>query len=177
MDPRRYLGGVLGAALLGLAVLPSVGDAVNAAMRPGFGGMFSGGTPDSCRVVSVIDGDTVTLWCPGRAPERARLVGFDTPELFSPGCAWEAQQALRAKWQLRMLVWTAGDLRVVRHGQDRYDRALVALLLDGTPVARTMIEAGLARPYEGGRRAGWCDGREILPALGALAAGWPGSGG
>lgn len=168
VDPRHYLRGVIVAALLGLAVLPSVGDAIDAALKPGLGGMFGGGSPDvGCRVPSVIDGDTVTLWCPGQSPVRARLVGFDTPELFSPNCAWEAQQALKAKWRLRLLIWDADDLLVVRKGRDRYGRALVALGLDGVPVARSMIETGLARPYHGGRRAGWCDGRGILPAFGA----------
>ncbi len=177
MDPRRYLGGVFGAALLGLAVLPSVGDAVNAAMRPGLAGMFGGDAAESCRVVSVVDGDTVTLWCPGQVPARARLVGFDTPELFSPRCAWEAQQALRAKWRLRLLIWTAADVQVMPRGYDRYDRVLVTMMLDGRPVARTMVEEGLARRYDGGRRAGWCDGREVLPALGDLFAGALGLGG
>jgi len=31
------------------------------------------------------------------------------------------------------------------------------VVVDGAPVAETMIAAGHARPYDGGRRQGWCD--------------------
>ena len=42
--------------------------------------------------------------------------------------------------------------------REKYGRALADVTLeDGTSVAELMMEAGLARPYEGGRRAGWCD--------------------
>jgi endonuclease YncB( thermonuclease family) len=164
---------VIGTALVGLAVLPSVGDAVNAAMKPGLGRMFAvEHAAVGCRVVSVIDGDTVTLWCPGRAPERARLMGFDTPELFRPRCPREAHLALRAKWHLRLMLWRGGRLTVVRRGHDRYGRALVALAIDDVPVMREMIDAGLARPYGGGARAGWCGQADAGAGAPERPGGW-----
>lgn len=135
------------AALLALAALPQLGDAVS--------GWWTAPTA-GCRVVSVIDGDTVSLWCPQTGTERARLMGFDAPELFSPQCPAEAAKALAATWALRTTLWTAGEVTVRRHGTDRWGRALVDLRADGVPVGRGLIEAGLARPYEGGRREGWC---------------------
>jgi endonuclease YncB( thermonuclease family) len=165
---------VIAAALLGLVVLPSVGDAVSAAMRPALGGSFGGSRAAAvgCRVISVVDGDTVTLWCPGRAPERARLTGFDTPELFRPRCLREAQMALRATWHLRLMLWRGERLTVVRRGYDRYGRALVGLAVDGVPVMREMLAAGLARPYEGGPRAGWCGGGDTPGAMSDRPGRW-----
>ena len=123
-----------------------------------------------CRVLAVTDGDTVTLWCPPGAPRRARLVGFDTPEVFSPRCAAEWWAGMRATAALRLMLWRAAEVRAVRQGTDRYDRALVSLFVDGQSVARRMIAAGHARPYAGGRREGWCAPRDPdagrLPQIG-----------
>ncbi|MBF9060808.1 hypothetical protein HKCCSP123_16625, partial [Rhodobacterales bacterium HKCCSP123] len=47
----------------------------------------------ACRVVNVVDGDTVDMTCPGEGRFRARLTGYDTPESFEPRCAAEAQAA------------------------------------------------------------------------------------
>lgn len=138
---------VAAAALLGLQL---VADGVNAALRP------ASGPEGTCRVLAVIDGDTVTLWCPGGPPERARLMGYDSPELFSPGCAAELIAAERAKWALRLMILGAAKVGLQPEGRDRYGRALVRLTVDGHPVAARMIEAGHGRPYDGGRRRGWC---------------------
>jgi endonuclease YncB( thermonuclease family) len=116
----------------------------------------AGGGGAGCRLAKVVDGDTVALRCPGEGLTRARLVGFDTPEIFSPGCAeeWLAGQAATLK--LRSLLWSADRREWRRVGTDRYDRALVRARLDGRDVAALMIASGHARAYEGGRRAGWC---------------------
>ena len=71
-DPRRALGIVLALSLAGLGALPRVAEALNGALVELGGGA-------GCRVVEVVDGDTVTLACAGRPTERARLTGFDTP--------------------------------------------------------------------------------------------------
>ncbi len=148
-NPATYLKAVIVAAGMGIVFLPAVVDAVNAFARRVPAGQ-------ACRVVRVIDGDTVTLWCPARGAERARLDGFDAPELFSPSCVSELAAAWRAKWQLRWLIWTADEVGTVRTGTDRYGRALVDLFVGGQNVARPMIAGGYARPYGGGRREGWC---------------------
>lgn len=148
-DPVTYLKGVIVAAAGTLLILPYAADALAGLARPGEAGA-------GCRVVQVVDGDTVGLWCPVRGYERARLLGFDTPELFSPSCVGEFLDAAKAKWRLRLLVWTAGEVRTVRSGEDRYGRALVSLFLDGADVRHEMIGTGHARPYSGGERQGWC---------------------
>ena len=149
-DPRAYLKIAIAGAFAGLLALPVLADLAGAARRLAADG--GGG----CTILNVIDGDTATLWCPGAAPERARLLGFDTPEKFSPGCAAELLAAERATWALRWMLFRAADVRVSVQGRDRYGRPLAEVVLDGTRLSRQMIGMGLARPYDGGRRAGWC---------------------
>ncbi|MEJ6397919.1 thermonuclease family protein [Yoonia sp. 208BN28-4] len=149
-DPKSYLKAVILVGAGALVALPALTDATVAVLRP----LQSG--DGTCRIAGVIDGDTVQLWCPSLGSQRARLLGFDAPELFSPQCTGEATQALAAKWYLRRVLFSADDLRLVKEGRDRYDRSLVRVFVDGVPLARQMIEEGHARPYEGGKRAGWC---------------------
>ncbi|MCB6177395.1 thermonuclease family protein [Rhodobacter sp. Har01] len=107
-----------------------------------------------CRVGHVYDGDTVELVCPGQT-EAARLIGIDTPELDG-ACAAERAAAQAAKAALAALVKAAREVTVGVEGQDRYGRPLVHLRLDGIDAALAMLKAGHGRPYDGGRRAGWC---------------------
>jgi len=140
---------VMAVGLIGLALLPLAGDFTLGLARP------MAAPAGDCRVVRVIDGDTADLLC-GTRIERARLLGYDSPELFSPSCPAELAAAVAAKWALRRLIWQAEALSVVFEGRDRYDRRLARLRLDGRDVATLMIAAGNGRAYEGGQRQGWC---------------------
>lgn len=110
----------------------------------------------NCRVQRVIDGDTVTLWCPGTGTERVRILGLDAPETSSPHCASEAAAGAAATRALRAMLARGDRLDVARQGTDRYGRRLAVLRLDGATVADRMIGAGHARAYGGGPRQGWC---------------------
>jgi micrococcal nuclease len=145
---RQRLGWVLIIVVLG----PALVDGGIAAMHSSAAGA------DQCRVVRVVDGDTVTLWCSAGGITRARLVGFDAPELFSPQCLGEVVAAQQAKWALRAILLGAADLRLQPEGRDRYGRLLVRVSDGEVPVAGRMIAAGHGRAYGGGRRDGWCAG-------------------
>lgn len=147
---RSMLKLALLGVVAGLVLIPLVADAVNAAMKP------VAGESGTCRILRVVDGDTVSLMCPEAGVESARLTGFDAPEKFSPKCAGEFVAAERATWGLRTLIQQAERLKVVHEGRDRFGRALVRLELDGVDVARLMVRAGHARVYAGGQRGGWC---------------------
>lgn len=112
-------------------------------------------TPD-CRVARVIDGDTVDLSCMGRGWARARIVGYDSPELFTPGCAAEHAAAGRARDVLDNWARHATRTEVAFLGTDRYGRALVDMRLSGQRVAAAMVETGNGRRYFGTLRGGWC---------------------
>lgn len=147
-DPRTWLRLVIAVAGFGLLLLPPGADAITAVLGP----RSEGG----CRVVKVIDGDTLTLWCSGRGITKARIKGIDTPEVFSPSCASEWAAGIAATWQMRRLLFGTGTLVVGFAGTDRYGRALITVAADGRSLAGRMIASGHARAYDGGQRKGWC---------------------
>ncbi len=151
-DPRFYLKAVVGFGGLGLIVLPFAADMTLALARP------AASEDGSCRVISVTDGDTVRLFCTSGGLVDARLLGFDTPELFSPNCASELSAAYAAKWGLRQAIWSADSVKIARQGLDRYGRTLTRVWVDDEDLAQVMIAAGHARPYGGGERRSWCTG-------------------
>ncbi len=134
------------AACLGLGVALPAASVANGLLKP----------HDGCAVLLAVDGDTVDVHCPGEGVRRARLTGFDTPEIFSPGCLSELARGLAATARLYGLLFAAGHIATSGEGTDRYGRLLLRLDLDGTDLAARMIATGLARPYDGGRRPGWC---------------------
>lgn len=141
--------GTAAAALVALLVLvPPLADAVNGFLKP----------HDGCRVVGIVDGDTVRLLCgDGEGLVPGRIVGLDTPELSPPRCLSELTKGMAATWYLRWRLWGAGRIGAAAQGRDRYGRVLVSLALDGEEAAGALIAMGLARPYDGGRRRSWCD--------------------
>lgn len=149
-NPIFYLKVVMGLAVVCLILLPSGADLINAAMRP------VQSPEGTCRIIRVVDGDTVSLMCPEEGLHSARLLGFDTPEKFSPQCMAEFVAAEQASWALRTLIQKADRLSLTHDGTDRYGRALVKLELDGVDVARLMVQAGHARVNNGGPRGSWC---------------------
>jgi micrococcal nuclease len=150
-DPRFYLKLVMALAVGGLILVPTIADLVNAALRP------ISSDQGQCRVIRVIDGDTVSLICPEDGMQSARLVGFDTPELYTPRCVGEFVAAQKASWALRTLIQRADRLELTHRGTDQYGRALVVLQVNGVDVAREMIRAGHGRQYGGGLRGAWCE--------------------
>ncbi len=114
------------------------------------------GAAASCRVSRIVDGDTVYLACAPGKPRRARLMGFDTPEIFSAHCAAEKALGNRATDALRHIVAGASSLDLRFHGHDRYGRDLVEMFVDGRNVSQIMVAEGLAVPYYGHRRINWC---------------------
>ncbi|TBB60701.1 thermonuclease family protein [Rhizobium ruizarguesonis] len=107
---------------------------------------------------TVTDGDTVHVT--GEAV-GTRLVGFNTPEKFSPECEHERQQGERASARLRELV-ARGSARLTRvacacapgtEGTDKcnYGRYCGVLRVDGKDVGSILISEGLAVPFVCGK--------------------------
>lgn len=115
--------------------------------------------PVAAEVERVIDGDTIAVraqvWLGQHISVLVRIEGADTPELRG-GCPAEKAAAARAK---ALLTSEAGHqvlLRDIRH--DKYAGRILARVANdkGADLAGVMIEAGLARPYDGGERVDWC---------------------
>ena len=101
--------------------------------------------------IEVVDGDTVRL-----GEERIRILGLDAPELHQPKCRSELRLAIRALDRLEQLL-AGGKVEIIRGGRpDKYGRTLAVIRAGGVDVARILVSEGLARPYHGERRNGWC---------------------
>ena len=85
-------------------------------------------------VVSVLDGDTISVMHNGRA-EKVRLSGIDCPE---KGQAYDK----RAKQAASALVF-GKEVTLQTHGKDNYGRTLGdVFLLDGTNVNHELVKQG-----------------------------------
>ncbi len=106
------------------------------------------------------DGDTCTFTLPGVHPffgEKisVRIRGIDTPEIRGK-CAAEKTKAKAARDFLRNLLRNASRIDLVDAKRGKYFRIVAIARADGRDVAPLMIEEGLGRSYQGGRRTGWC---------------------
>src|SRR4029453_17477521 len=113
--------------------------------------------PVTVKVLSCYDGDTCRLEreiLPGR--DRVRLANADTPEIQGQ-CQDEIDRAIMARDYTRALV--AGKVVTLTAIEpDKYRKRIDAYVsIDGRDLGSALIAAGLARPYSGGHRAGWCD--------------------
>jgi endonuclease YncB( thermonuclease family) len=111
-----------------------------------------------------VDGDSIVV-----GGVEWRLVGFDTPEIGRAWCEAELRLGRLARQRLQAMIDAAGTVETVDSGErDRHRRPLGDLILDGANVREAMIAEGYARPYNGGRRKGWCsrDSRDdLVPGL------------
>ncbi|RJF89633.1 nuclease [Oleomonas cavernae] len=148
--------------LLALAVVGALGIGAWATSPDRLGARLADAMPGpfTADVLEVVDGDTlevrVMIWLGQEVVTRVRLVGIDTPELRGD-CDDEKRKAAAARDLLARLV--AGGtvtLRDVRY--DKYGGRVLALVstADGRALTDQLIAAGLARPYDGKARVGWC---------------------
>jgi endonuclease YncB( thermonuclease family) len=92
------------------------------------------------RVVSVADGDTITVLDAAKTQYKVRLDAIDAPELGQP-----FGQA--SKKALSEMVF-GQDVVVIRKTTDRYGRTVGHVLIDGRDVNLAMLEAGMAWHYK-----------------------------
>lgn len=115
------------------------------------------------RVIQMIDGDTLKVALRGwRAPtpeERVRLSGIDAPEIRHAACA--AEKALgekaRAFAVTKLPPGAIVKVMLTQLDRDSFGR-LLARVSDkaGNDLGAMLVRAGLARPYDGKHKPGWC---------------------
>ncbi len=111
-------------------------------------------------VLYVNDGDTfearVRVWPGTDVTTKVRLRTVDAPEM-QYRCEDERVKAHAAREALAALL-RQGSVTITNVQQDRYGGRVDAdVATAGTPnVADALMARGLARPYDGGRRDGWC---------------------
>lgn len=117
-------------------------------------------------VLGAIDGDTIKVRMPGLPnelqPVKVRVTGIDTPETGGRGkCESERDLAAKASALTRFLVNDARARKLPvtfsEIGWDKYGGRINAIVtIDGRSLGDTLIKAGFARAYDGGKRKGWC---------------------
>jgi len=107
------------------------------------------------------DGDTIRFDIPGVHPLLGknipvRVRGVDAPEIRAR-CPEEKALAQRAKAMVRERLSNATRIILMEVGRDKYFRIVAKVVADGMDVGEMLIDAGLAVPYDGGRKlTGWC---------------------
>lgn len=109
-------------------------------------------------VLLVTDGDTfrarIEVWPSVEVVTAVRLRGIDTPELRGK-CVAERERAIAARERLRALL--TGRVTIEAVEPDKYSgRVDARVMANGQDVAAVLVAEGLARPYAGGTRQGWC---------------------
>jgi micrococcal nuclease len=115
--------------------------------------------PVSAQVTRVIDGDTfeasAAIWLGENINVHVRIAGIDAPELHAR-CDDERVKAESARDFLAHRI-EGGEVRLTSVRYDKYGGRVDADVTDVRgDVAAAMLKAGLARPYHGERREGWC---------------------
>lgn len=108
-----------------------------------------------CKVVKVVDGDTMHLDCEVTGKITVRVIGIDTPETkdprkpvqcFGPEASTEAKRRLPAGRKVRLSTDpTQGE-------RDKYQRMLGYLSVYGADYGQQMIRLGFAREYTYSKR-------------------------
>ena len=111
-------------------------------------------------IIRCYDGDTCTVNLPGVHPFfghkiSVRIYGIDTPEIRGE-CGSEKVKARDARDHLLDLIGEADRVDLMGCVRDKYFRIGCTMLLDGKNVGDILIEEGLARHYDGGKRQSWC---------------------
>lgn len=118
-----------------------------------------------CKVIRVVDGDTVEvpLAClPKDMKLFVRVLGVDTPEKGWRGkCDSEKALAEKASEHTKKLIGDANSI-VVLTGPITWDkfggRINANIDINGTDLTTSLIENGLARPYDGKtKKESWCE--------------------
>jgi endonuclease YncB( thermonuclease family) len=93
-----------------------------------------------CKVVGVIDGDTITALCPGNEQVKVRLAEIDAPEKKQPF-------GTRSKQLLSDLCF-GEQAEVFPEKTDRYGRTIARVKCDGKDASVHQVQAGMAWVYD-----------------------------
>lgn len=116
--------------------------------------------PVDVTVLKVIDGDTflarARVWPGHEVTVSVRLRGIDAPERKAK-CVSEQQAAEESRLALEHVL-SAAPVHIRNISGDKYFARVIADAGndDVSDAAAFMLELDLARPYQGGKRHGWC---------------------
>jgi micrococcal nuclease len=151
---REMWGGVAGVVLFGVALAVLVvgvsvatifhEDRAAAARALRFGQCYNAQGPNC-----VLDGATIYV-----QREKVEIAGLEAPQIQDARCDAERSRGIDAAVRLADLL-NSGKVSVGAPFRDEYGRAVRKVQVDGEDVAGTLVEAGVAREYDG-KPQGWC---------------------
>lgn len=118
-------------------------------------------------VNAVHDGDTITVtinkW-PAVIGDKVsvRVANIDTPEI-NGSCLAEKELAQKAKQFTLNFITTDKRIYLRKMKRDKYFRILADVSVSGKYLSQELIAAGLAKPYDGGKKESWCPTAESTP--------------
>ncbi len=110
----------------------------------------------------IFDGDTfaafVKLEDDIQISVRVRMINIDTAEIHGR-CEYETELAQRAKERLAELIPIGSTVELENIKDDKYLGRIDAnvIMADGRDAGDVLVAEKLARKYNGGRRAPWCE--------------------
>ena len=112
-------------------------------------------------VVSVYDADTFRVNIIGWPDVvglnmPVRLSGVDAPEIRGQ-CDYEKAAARAGKQFTAVRLESARVIELQNIRRGKYFRLIADVLVDGRSLSELLIQEGHARPYDGGKRLGWCN--------------------
>ena len=116
------------------------------------------------KIIRVIDGDTVEieanfLPAPLKPSLKLRIYGIDTPEKKSrANCDLEAELSKKATAFTQKVINESISKKIKIRKWDKYGgRVLGDIILDGKSLELLLLNEGLAKPYDGGKKLSWCN--------------------
>jgi len=112
--------------------------------------------------VSNYDGDTIKFNLPGLHPiigEKIsiRINGIETPEIRGK-CEKEKYSAEQTKEMIADILKAVETITLKNIERGKYFRIVADVFVDGESLADELIEAGMAVPYDGGKKEkDWCE--------------------
>lgn len=97
------------------------------------------GQPVNCKVVRIIDGDTITCLTETKKQLKVRLANIDAPEAKQP---WGSN----ARKKLADLIFSK-DVILDIQSKDRYDRLIAVIWLGSLNINKEMVRSGNAWVY------------------------------
>lgn len=101
-------------------------------------------------VISVSDGDTIKVQNPEWKIETLRILGFDAPESFDTRFGYVECYGKEASDFLKKYLPVGTNVEIIYHGNDKYNRDLAEIFVNGESLAKTMLKNGYGWVYRGG---------------------------
>lgn len=109
-------------------------------------------------IIRVVDGDTILVeaqpWPQQRIEVLVRIRGIDAPEIHSR-CSSIRAGGEEARLALEAMASNSPNVELTNISGDKYFARIVAdvTLSDGRDIGSDLLLAGLAQPYDGGRKS------------------------